>query len=149
MPNIYTNTQTHTRLHPQRNRRHLTSITPWGLETPSSIPHASIKRAFLLWGSSSRPSPTDHFITEQRESRRGGEGSQLRVATLEDLWTNGGRKTRREEKKAFGKGKKKPIVLNLFLWILVVFGKIGFDCRELLAFFWMNIALINHTHSLI
>lgn len=57
------------------------------------------------------------FLKEQRESRRGGEGPQFRVASLEDLWTKGVTKARGE--KASEKGK------NIFIWFFFKLACLG------------------------
>lgn len=52
------------------------------------------------------------FLKEQRESRRGGEGPQFRVTSLEDLWTKGVTKARGE--KASEKGNKYIYMICFF-----------------------------------
>lgn len=124
-PRRRTNTQTHapSSLREERETLYLT-ITPRGLETPSYIPHASIKRAVLLLGSKAAvPSSRQNWITEPSRSRRGGEGSQLRVITLKDTWTKT-QGERQEERKSerLEKGNKKSGSLALQICCMRVAG---------------------------
>lgn len=52
------------------------------------------------------------FLKEQRESRRGGEGPQFRVTSLEDLWTKGVTKARG------GKASEKG---NKYIYMIIFF----------------------------